>query len=65
VRAMSASLTDDHRRICLTCTMSITVLALKSRYYLDGEKATLTSTAADIRILAYVEAWGGKLYLTG
>jgi hypothetical protein len=34
------------------------VLALKSRYYLEGEKATLISIADDIRILAYVEAKG-------
>jgi hypothetical protein len=36
-----------------------TVLALKSGYYLEGEKTTLISTADDIRILAYVKARGG------
>jgi hypothetical protein len=36
-----------------------TVLALKSGYYLNSEKATLISAADDIRILAYVKARGG------
>jgi hypothetical protein len=33
----------------------LTVLALKSGYYLDGEKATLISAADDIRTLTYKE----------
>jgi hypothetical protein len=33
----------------------LTVLALKSGYYLDGEKATLISTADDIRISTHEE----------
>jgi hypothetical protein len=40
-------------------TRSCIVLALKSGYYLDGEKATLISAADDIRILAYAKARSG------
>jgi hypothetical protein len=41
------------------CSLSIaTVFALKSRHYLDNEKATLVFAADDIRILAYVKARG-------
>jgi hypothetical protein len=35
-----------------------TVIALKSRYYLDGKKATLISSANGIRMLACVKARG-------
>jgi hypothetical protein len=43
----------------------LTVLALKFRYYLDGEKATLISVLDDIRIPAYKRAKGNRKHLAG
>jgi hypothetical protein len=46
-------------------SLVFTVLALKSGYYVGGEKATLISAADDIGILAYVKAMSGSQYLAG
>jgi hypothetical protein len=48
------------------CSLSIaTVFALKSRHYLDDEKATLVFAADGIRIVAYIKARGVEECLAG